>query len=205
MTMCVGPEFDVEPDGSLVLRLAGAPAESALPTSGNGMRLDPTKGLWVPAEHTAVQISSSRTESPGNRLVKTGNNFTATPLTVTVVNPSPTRPLLCFFTVEHAATFNIAAAADDNAGYTGWQLLGGLDIDGVPSSGLPTRALLTRRDQGVEEESGYTEQAVQTGHMVIAPGGTGKIRASTGVACFQWGYVRVVHLYETVRGIGVTQ
>jgi hypothetical protein len=203
-TQCVGPSLDVDDAGVLHSRLAGNPPSAALPASGNGTRIDPDRGLWTPAEHRAVQIGAAREDVPGGGNIPTGNNRAGEILTATVVNPSATRSLLCYFTATFRAIFTIPQAVAGNAGYTGWQLLAGIDTD--TNTGTPTLdERIARRDQGVASgPSRMSHSDVITGHLVIAPGQTSWIRARMGMGCFEFGYVQPLHFYTDLRGLGVT-
>lgn len=202
LTQCVGPEFSVGDDNVLSLRLAGSPANTAEPASGNGLRLDPLKGLWTPAEHRTVQVSVDRTDSPG-AVVNVGGTSKSGRLETTVTNPSPTRDLLVMFTASVTAVMNIAAATTDDP-YTGWSLLLGYDVDAVAGTSVPTPAAKTKRDQGISVEAGFTEQASATDHALVPAGTSLIIRTQAGVSVFEHGYARYVHTYLAIRGIGVT-
>ena len=201
-TQCVGPEFAVLPDGTLVHRLAGTPPTASLPATGNGARVDPLKGFWVPAEHTSVQIAKSREDRPGGVKVTVGNHRRSGLLSVTVTNPSPSRPMLCLLTVTAALEHKIAAAAPDNAGYTGWSLELGVDVD--VTGPVELSDVITRRDTGVDHEATLRHQVCDTLHVGLAAAQSVIVRAQMGLRIFEFGYGRYTATYLAVRGIGVT-
>lgn len=202
LTQCVGPEFVVSDENILSVRIAGSPANTAQPTTGNGLRRDPVNGLWTPAEHHAVQVSADRDDSPA-AVVNVGGTTKSGRLETTVTNLSATRELLLYYTVAVTAVINIAPATTDDP-YTGWSLLLGYDVDAVSSAAVPVNAAKTKRDQGIGAEAGFTEQASITDHALIAAGESVVLRAQTGVSVFEKGYARYVHTYLSVRGLGVT-
>jgi hypothetical protein len=204
LSQCVGPEFDVEDGtGALLLRLAGGPAGAALPASGNGLRVDPDKGAWAPAEHTAVSIAASREDAPGGAIVYPGNQRLSGTLSKTVTNPSATRSALLLVTVRATMEHKIPAAASNNAGYTGWSLLLGFDVD-ASSSAPDVSPVLVRRDHGVDHEATLIHQVSDTFHVTLAPGATSTVRARCGLSVYDFGYGKYVRSYLALRGIGAT-
>lgn len=204
LSQCIGPEFDSLPPGELVLRLAGTPAGAALPASGNGLRVDPDKGAWAPAEHTCLEIAKSREDRPGGATVYPGARRVSGLLTYTITNPSASRSMLCFIQVEASLEFKIPEADGTNAGYTGWALVLGWDADADATKAVHTPDAVTRRDMGVDHEASIIQQAAATGHIVLPPGESVDLRAQTGLRVFDFGYGKYVYSYLAVRGIGVT-
>ena len=204
-TQCVGPEFDVLPDGTLVARLAGTPSTAAYPATGNGVRVDPLKGLWAPAEHNCIQIAVSREDRPGGTTVPTGNLKRSGLLTKTITNPSATRPMMCLITVLASLEHKIAEATESNAGYTGWALQLGVDIDVATDTPVRLSDIITRRDHGVGHEASLIHQAVDTLHILIPPASSANLRAQCALRVFEYGYGKYVGTYLAIRGIGVTQ
>lgn len=202
LEQCIGPEFEVDDGGELLLRLAGAPAGAALAATGNGLRVDPDKGAWAPAEHRAVQVSASRNDAPGNKVVNPGSQRLSGKLFETITNPSPTRSLLALVVVTFKAVFNIAP--DEGYAYTGWVVLGGLDVGNAAEDPVAMNELLVGRDQGATDETPVKKQATWTTHVLVGPGESTLLRAQMGLKAIEDGYVRYVGSWMTAHGLAVT-
>lgn len=208
-TQCVGPSLDVDEAGILHVRLAGTPVVEPMPAAGNGARLDDTRGLWVPVEHRALQIHGYRTDSPGGATIHPGSTRRTGVLSVNVTNPSAQRSMLALVTFGVKEVHSIAPRVDSgpsvNAGWSGWGLLVGYDVDADPASDVALTPELVRRDQGVlEGEKSYTHTHAESTHLVLAPSQTSVIRYQAALTSYDYGYVRFTAAYLDIRGIGVT-
>lgn len=201
VTQCVGPTLDIDDANVLDVRLAGTPAEAALPASGNGLRIDPGRGVWAPAEHTAIQIHDDRRYSQGGVIVNPGGRRLADVLTVTITNPSQSRPMICQVVVGTKLVFAIKKAE-----YTGWGMVTGYDTGADPASAVPVVSQFARRDDGLPlAEARMVYSYAEAVPVLLGPKGTSKLRIQSGVECYDSGYVRVTDIWQSVRGIGVTQ
>lgn len=204
---CVGPSLDIDENtGILDVRLAGAPAAAGVPTTGNGLRLDQTKGMWAPADHATVQIHGTKTDSYGAGVViNPGATRLASTLTVTVTNPSTTRQMLALVNFHVRESHAIAPALSTNAGYTGWGLLAGYDIGASTAAAVVLGPAIERRDPGVANaERTFAHSHTTSTHLTLPPGGSTQVRLQGGWACYDWGYVRCSQMSLEIVGIGVT-
>jgi hypothetical protein len=206
---CVGPSLEASDANVLDVRLADAPAAESLPASGNGLRLDEARGLWAPAEHTAIQIYGYREDSYGGLVIHPGSSRTSGVLTVEVENPSEERSMLCLVNFRAKETHNIAARVDSgeliNSGWSGWSFRFGYDVDADPASAVALQDDMVRRDSGfLQGEKGFTHQLHESTHLLLPPGGSSTIRFQMGLASHDVGYVRYVGSWLEIRGLGVT-
>jgi hypothetical protein len=200
VSQCVGPTLDIDDSNVLDVRLAGVPAAAALPATGNGLRADPGRGLWAPAEHTALQISEFRRFSQGGVIVNPGGRRLADMMLIQVTNPSPSRTMLCTLLASTKLVF--AIKKNDT---TGWGMLTGYDVNADVTSTVPVVTQYVRRDQGLATaEAGMVYSHTEIAQFLLGPGGGAKLRVQAGVECYDSGYVRVTDIWQGARGIGVT-
>lgn len=204
LTQCIGPEFAVEDDGSLVARLAGDPAGAALPTSGNGLRVDPVKGLWAPAAHTLGWVRDDRTDNPGNVVVNPGGTRKSGLMKTTITNAHPSRSMVCMLTIDVTAVFNISPVNDTTA-YTGWGMDVGVDVDADPTHAVPMDRMRGARSIGASSEAGMAESVSRSLHVFLDPASTADIRTQIALTCYEDGYVRYIRSYMTMTGLAVTR
>lgn len=200
VTQCVGPTLDIDDSNVLDVRLAGEPAAAVLPGTGNGLRADPGRGLWAPAEHTALQINEHRRFSQGGVIVNPGGKRLADVMLVQVTNPSPSRSMLVTLLVGTKLVFAIK-----KTDVTGWGMLTGYDVNADVTAAVPIVTQFVRRDQGlalVEALMVYSHTEIAS--FLLGPGGGAKVRVQAGVECYDSGYVRVTDIWQSARGVGVT-
>lgn len=200
VTQCVGPTLDIDDANVLDVRLAGAPATAVLPASGNGLRADPGRGLWAPAEHKTLAVSEERRFSQGGVIVNPGGKRMADVMAVQVTNPSPSRSMLVTLLISTKLVFAIKKTDT-----TGWGMLTGYDVNADVTSAVPTVPQFSRRDQGVPTyEAKMVYSHTETAQFTLGPGGGAKLRVQAGVECYDTGYVRVTDIWQGAQGAGVT-
>lgn len=204
LAQCIGPEFAVKPDGSLVARLADGPAGAALPSSGNGLRVDPVKGLWAPAAQTLGWVRDDRTDNPGNVVINPGGTRKSGVMKTTITNSHPTRPMVCLLTIDVTAVFNISANNTDTS-YTGWGLDVGVDVDANPTHAVPLDRMRGARSIGASSEAGMVESVSRSLHVFLDPASTADVRTQLALTCYEDGYVRYIRSYMTMTGLAVTR
>lgn len=117
--VCVGPEFEIDPDGRLRLSLCGDPAEQAwpypCPVSANPLRKDPDCGLWIPPYAKAGRVTATGTTSTTQHTVPAGYTEVEQ-AEITVNNPSPCYPAIIIAWVQVDIDLYLPPGVDSRAG-----------------------------------------------------------------------------------------
>jgi hypothetical protein len=182
--VCVGPEFEVDPDGRLRLSLCGDPAETAwpypCPTSENPLRKDPTCGLWIPPYAKAARATASGSTSSTQQTVPAG--FTEVEQAeIDLVNPSSCYPAIAISWCQVDVDFYLPAGTDSRAGFT---------VSGNSVMALENPAPNT----GTEMSGVHWDMLQPIAHGTVAAGGTNTltipIAVGSGQGGAQYGQIR---------------